>query len=485
MEPPTLVDSHAHLDFDRFADDRQAVIRRAFEAGLRHIVVIGAGRGTEGAYDAVALAAGHRALWATVGVHPHDADLGIGRQADPRAPVDPAVRTRWEVAADGLLARQASLALHPKVVAIGEVGLDFHYDRSAREFQRALFRRSVRLAVELDLPLVIHARDAEDEAAAILGEEGAGRVGGVIHCFTGHPGLARAGLALGFSFGLTGVLTFPNARALRETAAGLPFERLLVETDCPYLAPVPHRGRRNEPAHVIEVVRALADLKGVDLATAAQQTCDNARRVYRLAEREREAAGQIAYRYGQGLYLNVTNRCTLGCRFCLKHAGYDALGVPLGLLEEPSADEVLRAARRELRAAKASEVVFCGLGEPLLRLDLVCQVGRALRAEGVRVRVDTDGLASLVHGLDAPRALAGAADAISISLNAHDRQTHAELCPSVHGPRAFDAVCEFIRGCAAQLPEVTASVVRQAEIDIDAARALALSLGAGQFRVRG
>ncbi len=479
-----LFDSHAHLDSHDLTRDIDGVLDRAWAAGLRHIVAIGAGNGTEGAFDAVALAAREPRIWATVGVHPHDADLGVDWESDPAGPVDPVVRRRWDVACEEALCRLGSLALHPRVVAVGEVGLDFHYDHSPRELQRELFRRFVRLAVELELPLVIHAREAEDEVASILAEEGASRVGGVIHCFSGHQGLARAGLDLGFSFGLTGVLTFKAASDLRRAAADMPLHRLLTETDSPYLAPVPYRGKRNEPAHVAEVARCLAQLKGIPVQEAARVTTENARRLFGIERRERAGRGRIVYRFKDALYVNVTNRCTQACRFCLKHFGHDLAGYELGLWTEPGADEVLAAVEQELDRQDAPEVVFCGIGEPLLRLEVVIQVGRELRRRGVRVRVNTDGLASLVHAHDVPSELVGAVDAVSVSLNAHDAPTHARLCPSAFGESAFEAICDFIRRSTALFDQVSATVVRVEGVDVEAARRLAESLGAF-FRVRG
>jgi TatD DNase family protein len=478
-----LIDSHAHLDFESFRSDLPAVLERAWRAGLDHVVTIGAGQGSEGAHAAIALAASEPRLSATAGVHPHDAGLGLEFGPDARAPITGPLRAAWEERAAVCLARFRAHARHPVVVAIGEVGLDYHYDHAPRELQRELFRRFVRLAREVELPLVIHVREAEAEAVAILQEEGAAEVGGVIHCFGGQPELGRAGLALGFYFGLTGILTFPAATTLCAAAAELPLERLVVETDSPYLAPVPHRGRRCEPAHVVETARALARLRGLSLERVAAATRENTRRLFGLARRE-ALAGRVAYRLGDGIYLNLTNRCSLACRFCLKHAGSDLGRIPLGLRVEPSAEEVLSAAEAELDAAPAGEVVFCGLGEPLLRLPVVLEAGRALRARGVRVRVNTDGLANLVHGRDVLPELAGAVDALSVSLNAPDAVTHARLCPSAHGPAAFEAVCAFIRRAVELVPEVTATAVRQPGLELAAVEALARSLGA-HFRSRG
>ncbi len=483
-QPMELFDSHAHLDFPKLAADRPAVLDRAWRAGVRQIVTIGAGHGVEGNFAAVALAAGEERIWASVGVHPHDAHLGVDCSGDPTAPVAAAVRSEWEAAAERALARLASLALHPRVVAIGEVGLDFHYDRSPRELQRELLRRFIDLAIGLRLPLILHAREAEAEVAAILRERGAERVGGVVHCFSGDETLERIGLELGFCFGMTGILTFPGARDLHAAARRLPLDRLLVETDSPYLAPVPHRGKRNEPAYVAEVARRLATLRDRPDAEVARQTSANARRLFGLDQRRRAERGAIAYRFNDALYLNITNRCSQACRFCLKHGGHELGGWPLGLWTEPDADAVLAAARAALAEQTAPEVVFCGIGEPLLRPDVVVAVGRALRRDGWRVRVNTDGLANLVHGRDVAAELQGAVDAVSVSLNAPDAVSHDRLCPSAHGPAAFTAVCDFIRRCSELFDEVTASAVGGTGVDMAATGRLAESLGAS-FRQRG
>ncbi len=480
---PELLDSHAHLDFPAFDADRGMVVQRARDAGVLEIVCIGLGTTAEEIGRTIRLAAGDRRLWATVGVHPHDARLGIPCAGDPRAVVPGPVRFAWDQRRTHLFRQLFNLTLHPKVVAIGETGLDFHYDHSPREMQRELFRSFIRLAVGQRLPLVIHSRNAEAETAAILREEHAERVGGVIHCFSGDPILADLGHELGFYWGLTGVITFRGASALREAVSRLPLERLLIETDSPYLAPVPHRGQRNEPAHVVEVARALAEIKGLSVAEVARVTTENARRLFGIDRRVQSEPDQIAYRIGDALYLNITNRCTLSCTFCLRRQGYELGGVSLALRCEPSAQEVIAATEQALQCQPAGEVVFCGIGEPLLRLDLVTEVARWLKQRGLRVRVNTDGLANVVHGRDVVAELVGLVDSMSVSLNAADAVTYARLCPSSYGEQAFEAVCEFIRSSAAFLPEVTATVVEVPGMDVAAAKRHAESLGA-QFRLR-
>ncbi len=261
--PPgaTLIDSHCHLDEERFAADRDAVIARALAAGVTRMVTIGASGAMQANHAAVGLAQQHAAIVATVGIHPHEASV-----------VTPAV-----IDEIGRLARS------PKVVAIGETGLDYYYDNSPRSAQQEGFRQFVALARHLRLPLVVHLRDAYDDAVAILRDERAAEVGGVIHCFSGDRQVARAFLDLGFHLSFSGIVTFKNADELRAVAHLTPADRLLVETDAPFLAPVPYRGKRNEPAYVVRTAAAIAAQRRRPLDEIAGLTRSNTERLFRLA----------------------------------------------------------------------------------------------------------------------------------------------------------------------------------------------------------
>ncbi len=253
-----LADSHCHLDDARFDEDREAVIERAFSAGVGLMLAIGTGNGPPDLEAGVRLAEKHEGIYASVGVHPHDA-----RKADSET---------WRLLAE--------LAAHPKVVAIGEIGLDYYYDNSPRERQRDVFAEQLRLARDTGKSVVIHTRDAWDDTMRLLREHSrSGELSGIMHCFTGGPKAAREALELGFCLGFGGVMTFPKASATRESAVITPRDRLLVETDAPYLAPVPHRGKRNEPAFVVETARRLAELRGEPLEEVARATTDNFRRL--------------------------------------------------------------------------------------------------------------------------------------------------------------------------------------------------------------
>ena len=267
------LDSHCHVTADRFAEDRSDVLARAFEGGVDALVSIGSGYGIRGNAEAIALAESDPRIWATVGVHPHEAaELDDENRAAIRA---------W--------------LAHDRVVAVGECGLDYHYMNSPREIQRAVFAEQVALAREVDKPVSIHVRGDEPNAYEELLEiwiaEGGGAVEGVLHCYSGTLDFARRALEHGFYVSFSGIVTFKKSDALRETARGLPLDRLMIETDAPFLAPQGHRGRRNEPAWVARVGETLAALHDVPLETVAERTTRNARAFYRLDDLDPAAKG--------------------------------------------------------------------------------------------------------------------------------------------------------------------------------------------------
>ncbi len=252
----TLVDSHCHLDSPQFAEDRDAVIARAREAGVERFLAIGTGEGPPDLEAGIRLAGQYAGAYATIGVHPHDA-----AKAGPET-----------------FERLKDLCSHPKVVALGEIGLDYHYDFAPRGVQLDAFRTQVAIAQRTQLPVVIHTREAWSDTVAILREH-CPRGPGIIHCFSGDVEQAREAVSLGFHVSFGGVLTFPRAQGVREAAATVPDELLLVETDAPFLAPVPRRGKRNEPSFLVETVRVLAAVRGVSPEAIAALTTRNFERL--------------------------------------------------------------------------------------------------------------------------------------------------------------------------------------------------------------
>ena len=277
-----LVDSHAHLDSERYAEDREAMLMRAQEAGVEAILAVGIGDGPATMHRALDLSREYASnsdmprIFVSAGIHPHEAEL----------------------ADDVALAKLEALAGEPEVVAVGEIGLDYFYDHSPREKQQRVFVDQMKIAAGRRLPILIHCRasaestTAWDDALALLEEHWRGTgLGGVLHCFAGEPGHARRAMDMGFLVSFAGNVTFPKAQPIRDVAATIPAERLLIETDAPFLAPVPHRGKRNEPAMVGRVAEQLAAVRGVDYETMALTTTEN---FHRFFHTHRAAAQQRA-----------------------------------------------------------------------------------------------------------------------------------------------------------------------------------------------
>jgi TatD DNase family protein len=259
-----FVDSHAHIDGPEFDTDREDVVERAKAAGVSAILNVGTGDPHSDAFErAVELGRTHDSVYTAIGTHPHDARLYDG-------PAEEKIKT---------------LTQSKQVLAWGEIGLDFHYDNSPRDVQVEVFKRQLRAARECGLPVIIHTREAEAETIEILKTDYAGAARrGIFHCFSGSMELAHRAIELGFMISFSGIVTFKKADELREVAKQVPLDRLLIETDCPYLSPIPYRGKRNEPAYVVEVARCLAGLHGLEIAELGRVTSDNFRRFFNLAQ---------------------------------------------------------------------------------------------------------------------------------------------------------------------------------------------------------
>ena len=452
---PFLIDSHAHIYGHEYAADFEPMLQRAADAGLSHIIAVGAD--LESSRAASELAAKHDNIYCSVGIHPHDA-VRVTEKC-------------YEII------REMAVG-NPKVVAIGEIGLDFFRDRSPRPDQERVFRRFIRLARELSLPVIVHDRDAHERVMRILREEKAEEVGGVLHCFSGDLEMARECVDMGFYVSIPGTVTFTANEALRNVVRGVKIEHLLLETDSPYLAPVPHRGKRNEPAYVRLAAEKVAELKGLSLEDVGRITSLNTRRLFGIGREDQSA--KIAYRIRNSLYLNITNRCSNRCSFCAKFEDFTVKGHFLKLIHEPDFLEVMTAIGDP---AGYDEVVFCGYGEPLLRLDLIKKVAAELKKKGVAIRINTDGQANKVHGRNILPELQGLVDCVSVSLNAADSATYASLCNTPFGRGGFEAVCDFLREAKKHIPKVVASAVTVPGLDIEAVQRLAESLGV-EFRER-
>lgn len=458
-----LIDSHAHLTSDQFDADREAVIKRATDAGVEYI--INPATNLEDSRRAIELAERHSNVYACVGIHPHEAHHST----------------------DARLKEIEELSKHPRVVAIGEIGLDYHYDFAPRDVQCDVFAAHLEIASRRDLPVVIHTRESIDDTMAVVGKAMAAHpswrahvstphhrypgVKGVYHCFSGDTAAARAVIAQGFFISFPGMITFKNAQGAREVAGSTPVEYLLLETDSPYLAPVPHRGKRNEPSYVSLVASQLASLHRSTPEDIIRATGHN---VFRLFGIGQLGPPRFTYRLKNSLYVNLTIRCNADCVFCDRRGAAVIKGYNLRIDREPEPEEIIDEIGDPRRY---DEIVFCGYGEPTIRLDAIKRVAGGVKAKGGKTRLNTDGHGTVINKRDIVPELVGCIDAVSISLNSADPVQYGELMQIDHAI-FFPAMVEFARQCVRLLPKTVLTIVDLPEVDKQYARTLADEVGA-------
>lgn len=457
----TLIDTHAHLEMRQFKGDLEDILERAHAGGVAHILTIGSG--IPESRRAIKIAERFEEVSAVVGVHPHNA-----------SDVD-----------DATLLELSRLSGKSSVVGIGETGLDFFLERSPRASQEKAFRRHLELAARAGKPAVIHVRDAYTRACQILEEVGLPPRGAVVHCFSGTEEDAAALLGLGLYLSFTGTVTFEgrkNREWSEKILSMVPLERILIETDSPYLAPHPLRGQRNEPANVRFVAERIALVKGLSIIDIGRITTRNAIGFFNLPVPL--PSSKIAYTIRDSVYLNVTDRCTNSCVFCQRTLNPVVKGHDLELERDPSPEEMIRALEEE-GWKNRSEVVFCGYGEPTMRLAEILETAKRIRGLGpdIQIRLNTNGLGSLFHRKDIVPELSRHIDTVSISLNAQDSGTYEKLCRPGIGPDAYGSLLDFSKKCVEAGLDVTLTVVLLPEVDVAACREIAARMGA-KFRVR-
>jgi TatD DNase family protein len=449
----------------QFNEDREEVIKRAQAAGVDTFITIGAD--LAGCKAAVELSTKYDFIYAAIGMHPHDAKE-FSRDIFDQIKA-------WVV--QGSASRpdlNAGAARLPKIVAIGEIGLDYHYDHSPRNIQREVFIRQLEFAREVDLPVIVHSREAEEDTLEILRQSGLSK--GILHCFSGDVVMADAVLEMGFHVSIAGPVTFKKSMVMKEVAKHIPDERLLVETDAPYLAPEPYRGKRNEPAFVVETAKFIAGLRGISYEDMDRMTTLNARRLFGLLAPQE---GQIAYKIRDSLYLNITNRCTNKCSFCIRYQSDFVKGHNLRLDSEPTEKELKHAIGDP---SKYSEVVFCGYGEPTMRLDTVKAIAGWVKERGGKVRLNTNGHGNMINKRSILPELKGLVDAVSVSLDAQDEATYDKACRPAF-KNAFPEVVSFIREAKQYIPDVKATVIAMEGVDVEKCKEICESLGV-ELRVR-
>ncbi len=449
-----FIDSHCHLEMEDFDRDRDRVIARALEQGIDHIITVATT--IPDAEKALDIAQKNEPVYVALGIHPHEVkDIRPGDYD-----------------------RLRTLAREPKVVGFGEIGLDFYRNHSPRAAQLEHFRELLKLGKELQLPIIIHDRDAHQEVLEILEREKNGWKG-VFHCFSGDADMAHRVVGMGFYISIPGTVTFKKSEVQQEVVRRIPLEKILLETDAPYLTPEPHRGKRNEPAYVRHTAEKIAALKGLSVADVGRITSLNVKLLFGIGGEI--PRGKIVYAIRNSLYLNLTNRCSNRCTFCAKNQSFFVKGHELKLSREPSAEELLEAIGDP---QKYGEIVFCGFGEPLLRLDTVKTVAREVKKKGARVRIDTDGQANLVYGRNILPELEGLVDAVSVSLNAESAEKYQRLCRSPFGEQGFQGVLDFLREAKKYIPDVTATVLDMPGVDVPACRSLAEKMLGVKFKLR-
>lgn len=462
-----IVDTHAHLDFPEFKDDLDAVLKRAREHNVGCIITVGTD--LESSRRAIALAKRYPHIYATVGIHPHEAKNVTDAQ--------------WK--------DFAKLVQSDKVVAVGEIGLDYHKDMSPRDIQKDVFTRQLELAKEHKKPIIVHDREAHSDCLDILKKVMGNQIRGVAHCFSGSADVSKEYLALGMYISVAGPITYPNASALRETVkSAIPVESLMLETDCPFLAPQAMRGKRNEPSYLTHHIKELAKLYKLSEADIARITTLNAHHLFGIDVSHKceevkpckKNTHTITYAIRNSLYLNITNRCTCKCYFCVTHFTDYVKGHNLRLDSEPSSDEIISAIPADVHT-KYKEVVFCGYGEPTLRLDVIKDVCKHLKKMDMTIRINTNGHANLIANRSVAQELKGLVDNVSVSLNALDPKEYQKVCQSQFGEEAFNKVIEFIKDAKEHLPYVEVTTVMRPGIDVKPFQKFAGKLGV-DFRAR-
>jgi TatD DNase family protein len=455
-----FIDSHAHLFFKDYQNDLAEVIKRAQDAGVDYIVCPGTDLPTS--KQSVELADKYDMIYACVGIHPHDAS-----KADAKA-----------------LEEIEDLSRHPKVVAIGEIGLDYHYNYSSPERQREIFSSQIDIAQRRNLPVVVHSREAEEDTIRIIeGKLNNGKSWrnnlvheydrypppkGVFHCFPGDSKLAWKLIDMGFYVSLTGPVTYgskPNKpNSMEEVAAKVSAEHILLETDSPYLSPAPHRGKRNEPSYVKLIAQKIAELQGLSVEDIGKASSFGVHKLFGIGKYPESA---IAYRIRNSLYLNITIRCNADCVFCDRKGEAIVKGNNLRITKEPNVDEIIRTIGNP---KWYEEIVFCGFGEPTIRLDVLKDVAAWVKDQGGKVRLNTDGHGNIINHRNIVPELVGLVDSISISLNSMDVEQYGRLM-RVDGRIFFPAMVEFAKECVRNKFDVTMTMVDLDEVDEAKARA--------------
>jgi TatD DNase family protein len=449
-----FIDTHAHLFYPNFEGELDEIISKSKQDGVDYILVPATDLKT--AEQVIKLTEKYEMVYGAVGVHPHDTK-------------------DWD---SSLISEIEKLAKHKKIVAIGEIGLDYYYDFSPKEKQIEAFKAQIELALKLDLPVIIHNRDSDEDMMEIIRNYCGSGLKGQFHCFNGSLEDAMELVGMNYMISFSGNITFKKADGLRKILQHIPPENLLLETDSPFMTPVPHRGKRNEPVYVKLIAEKIAELHKLRIEDVARITSFNAFRIFGIGSKPETV---FTYKLGDSLYINVTNRCNAHCVFCQRKEKPFIRGYNLGMerSEEPSSDVYIK----EIGDPKNyKEIVFCGYGEPTIRWDVVKDVSRYVKTNGGKTRLNTNGHGNVINKRDITSEMKGLIDIVSISLNTFDPKQYSELLGL--DTSYFNEMIDFAKKSKPFVEKVVMTIVSIDEVNIERARKMTEEEIGAEFRVR-
>lgn len=448
-----FVDTHAHLFFPNFNGEIEDVLQRAKQADVNYILVPGTDISTS--VKAVELAEKYDMIYAAVGVHPHETK-------------------EWK---DDLIKDIEKLAKSRKVVAIGEIGLDYYYDFSPKDIQIHAFKSQIDLAIELDLPIIVHNRESNADMMEIAREYALSSLRAHFHCFAGSSSDAKELIGMNHFLSFPGNITFKKADNLRSILKSIPPEYLMLETDSPFMTPEPHRGKRNEPSYIPIIAEKISDIHSISVDNLARITSYNAYKLFGIGKSEKVT---YTYKIKNSLYINVTNRCNADCTFCRRkdEAWVQGYTLKMKRTEEPPAKVYID----EIRDPKQyDEIVFCGYGEPTLRWNVVKEVAQYVKKNGGKTRLNTNGHGNVINHRDITPEFENLIDTVSVSLNTTDPEQYAKLMrvkPEMHGE-----MIDFAKK-ANRYSKVVMTIVGLEDIDKEEARKFVTKKIGVEFRER-
>jgi len=449
-----FVDTHAHLFYENFNEDLEKVIQRAKENQIDYIIVPATDLQT--AKAAIALSEKYDFIYSAVGVHPHETK-------------------DWN---KNYLSELKDLITHDKVVAIGEIGLDYYYDFSPKEKQIEAFKDQIELSLEVNKPIIVHNRDSDKDMMEIIRYYSCNGLKAQFHCFNASLNDAIELIKMNHFISFTGNITYKKSELNRKILKTLDINHLLLETDSPFMSPNPYRGKRNEPSYLINSIKQISEIKNLSVEDVGKITSLNAFRIFGIGKKP---ATSFTYQLGNSLYINVTNRCNANCIFCRRETDPFINGYNLGMKksEEPEPEVYIR----EIGDPKKyDEIVFCGYGEPTIRWEVVKKISEYVKANNGKTRLNTNGHGNLINNRDITPEMRGLIDTVSISLNSTDAKQYSELMRV--DQKFYHSMIDFAKKSVQNVDRVVLSVVDLDEVEIEKARTLVEEEIKAEFRIR-